>query len=135
MTTIPYITVQLIHIQGSLKGEIQELSDSEILIGRHPDCQVRFSRDEVTLSRIHARIVREGNRFKVVDQSTNGTYVNGVRVPDAYLKDGDVIMFAEGGPKVSFLTRTSTVPPVDATPAPVKSEAVRQAVPGAPVAA
>jgi pSer/pThr/pTyr-binding forkhead associated (FHA) protein len=132
MTTIPYITVQLIHIQGSLKGEIQELSDSEILIGRHPDCQVRFSRDEVTLSRIHARIVREGNRFKVVDQSTNGTYVNGVRVPDVYLKDGDVIMFAEGGPKVSFLTRTSTVPPVDATPAPVKSEAVRQAVRQAP---
>jgi pSer/pThr/pTyr-binding forkhead associated (FHA) protein len=129
MTTIPYIIVQLIHIQGSLKGEIQEFADSEILIGRHPDCQVRFSRDEVTLSRIHARIVREGNRFKVVDQSTNGTYVNGARVPEAYLKDGDVIMFAEAGPKVSFLTRTATAPPVDAPPAAPKQEAMRQTQP------
>jgi pSer/pThr/pTyr-binding forkhead associated (FHA) protein len=90
---------------------------------------VRFSRDEVTLSRIHARIVREGNRFKVVDQSTNGTYVNGARVPEAYLKDGDVIMFAEAGPKVSFLTRTATAPPVDAPPAAPKQEAMRQTQP------
>jgi pSer/pThr/pTyr-binding forkhead associated (FHA) protein len=111
MTTIPYITVQLVHIQGPLKGEILEVADSEIRIGRHPDCQVRFPKDDVTLSRIHARIVREGNRFKLVDESTNGTYVNGLRVPEAYLKDGDVIMFAEGGPKVSFLTQTASAPP------------------------
>ena len=58
----------------------------------------------VTLSRRHARIIREGNRFKIVDQSTNGTLVNGQLVPEAYLKDGDVITFSEGGPKISFLT-------------------------------
>lgn len=116
MTTIPYITVQLVHIQGPFKGEIMELADSDIRIGRHPDCQVRFPKDEVTLSRVHARIVREGNRFKLVDQSTNGTYVNGQRLPEAYLKDGDVIMFAEGGPKVSFLTQTTSAPPVQPEP-------------------
>ncbi|MCJ8501806.1 FHA domain-containing protein [Desulfatitalea alkaliphila] len=109
MVQPPQIVVQLVHIQGPLKGSIQELSDGEIKIGRHPDCQVRFAKEEVTLSRIHAIIVREGNRFKIVDQSTNGTFVNGVRVPEAYLKDGDVLMFAEGGPKVSFLTMTAAV--------------------------
>jgi pSer/pThr/pTyr-binding forkhead associated (FHA) protein len=106
MTTIPSISVQLVHMQGPLKGEIQEIPDSEILIGRHPDCQVLFPRDMTTLSRIHAKIIREGNRFKLIDQSTNGTFVNGQKTSETYLKDGDVVMFSEGGPKVSFLTQT-----------------------------
>ena len=93
MATIPQISIQLVHIQGPLKGEIQTFDDAEIRIGRHPDCQVRFPKDLVTLSRHHARIVREGNRFKLIDMSTNGSYVNGQRVSEAYLKDGDVITF------------------------------------------
>lgn len=116
MTTMPTISVQLVHIQGPLKGEIQEFTDHEISIGRHPDCQVNFPKDLVTLSRIHARIVREGNRFKLSDQSTNGTYVNGQKVSEIYLKDGDVVMFAEGGPKVSFLTQTGDRPIQPASP-------------------
>jgi len=110
MNAIPHIIVQLVHIEGPLKGEIQELSDIEIVIGRHPDCQVQFPKDVATLSRKHARIVREGNRFKIIDQSTNGTFVNGKPVEEAYLKDGDVITFAEGGPKLSFLTQVSDQP-------------------------
>ena len=54
------------------------------------------------MSRKHAEIIREGNRFKLVDLSANGTFVNGKRVKEVYLKDGDVLTFAEGGPKVSF---------------------------------
>lgn len=103
MTSIPRITVQLIHIHGPLKGRIHELSDSEIHIGRHPDCQVQFPKDLTAVSRLHARIVREGNRFKFIDQSTNGSYVNGQRITETYLKDGDVITLSESGPKLSFL--------------------------------
>jgi pSer/pThr/pTyr-binding forkhead associated (FHA) protein len=105
MTTIPTIVVQLVHIDGPLKGEIQEFLDQEISIGRLPTCQVQFPKDFTMISRNHARIVREGNRFKLVDQSANGTFVNGKRVTEAYLKSGDVLLLAEGGPKVSFLTR------------------------------
>lgn len=118
MTVIPNIIIQLVHIEGPQKGEIQELSDPEIIIGRHPDCQVQFPKNLVTLSRRHARIVREGNRFKIVDQSTNGTFVNGKQVKEAYLKDGDVITFAEGGPKVSFLTQVSDQPAPQTTAQP-----------------
>lgn len=143
MNAIPHITIQLVHIHGPLKGEIQELADPEIRIGRHPDCQVQFPKDVVTISRHHARIVREGNRFKLIDQSTNGTYVNGQRVPEAYLKDGDVIMFAEGGPKISFLTQTSdqaispapaTSPPPPRHPTPPASLAPPPVSPPAPAA-
>lgn len=76
-----------------------------ILIGRHPSCHVLFPKDVAIVSRRHAQIVREGNRFKLIDQSANGTFVNGKRVKEAYLKNGDVLIFAEGGPKVSFLTK------------------------------
>jgi len=88
-----------------MKGEIQEFPDTEISVGRHPSCHVRFPKDLAIISRIHARIVREGNRYKLIDQSTNGTFLNGARITEAYLKDGDILLFADGGPKVSFLTK------------------------------
>jgi pSer/pThr/pTyr-binding forkhead associated (FHA) protein len=128
MTAIPHIIVQLVHIEGPLKGEIQELFDAEIIIGRHPDCQVQYPKDMGTLSRKHARILREGNRFKIIDQSTNGTFVNGKPVTEAYLKDGDVINFAEGGPKLSFLTQVSDQP-LTQQPAPPPQAALSPAAP------
>jgi len=106
----PTIIVQLVHIQGPLKGQIQEFSDPEILIGRRPSCHLRFPVDLTIISREHATIIREGNRFRVVDKSANGTFVNGKRIKEAYLKDGDVMSFAEGGPKVSFLTQMREAP-------------------------
>lgn len=141
MSMIPDISVQLVHIQGPRKGDIQEFTENEINIGRHPDCQVNFSKELTNLSRIHARIVREGNRFKLIDASTNGTYVNGQRISETFLKDGDVLMFTENGPKVSFLTQTvdaqhgAQLPPmtaprsVSATSAPLQPPAPRQAPP------
>ena len=106
MKKAPEIMVQLVHIEGPMKGEIHEFSESSITIGRHPSCREQFPKDITVVSRRHAEIKREGNRFKLIDTSTNGTFLNGHLVKgETYLKDGDVLMFAEGGPKVSFLTR------------------------------
>lgn len=101
---IPMIVVSLVHIHGPMKGEIQEISKERIGIGRHPSNDVLFPKDLTIVSRNHAEIIREGNRFRLVDKSANGTFVNGRKVEETFLKDGDVIEFAEGGPKVSFLT-------------------------------
>ena len=105
MKSAPSIIVQIVHIEGPLKGQIQEFAESEISIGRHPSCGIRFPADLNLVSRRHARITREGNRFKLNDDSTNGTVLNGELVKEAYLKDGDVLAIAQGGPKISFLTR------------------------------
>ncbi len=106
MKVQPSKIVELIHIYGPMKGVIQEFSEDCISIGRHPSCSVCFtSKDLVSVSRNHAEITREGNQFKLVDQSTNGTYLNGKKVKEAYLKDGDVLEFSEGGPKVSFIAK------------------------------
>ncbi len=105
MPQAPTIIVQLVHIQGPLKGQIQEFAEFPVYIGRHSSCQVRFDKDLTTISRRHARIDRQGNRFRIIDASTNGTFVNGKRIADVYLRDGDVITFTENGPKASFLTK------------------------------
>jgi pSer/pThr/pTyr-binding forkhead associated (FHA) protein len=136
MPQVPNISVQLIHIQGPLKGQIQDFSQFPVKIGRHSSCQVRFDKDLTTISRRHARIERHGNRFRIIDASTNGTYVNGKRIADVYLRDGDVITFSDNGPKASFLTNIETaeapvqsIPsrapahmPVSSTPAPVSPQ-------------
>ena len=106
----PDMVINIVHIQGPLKGDIQEFEDSEIRIGRNFECQVRFPKDLLIVSRDHARILREGNRFKLINKSVNLTYLNGKAVSEneeAYLKSGDWLMFAEGGPKVSFLTKVA----------------------------
>ena len=125
MPQVPNITVQLVHIQGPLKGQIQDFSQFPVHIGRHSSCQVRFDKDLTTLSRRHARIDRQGNRFRIIDASTNGTYVNGKRIADVYLRDGDVITFSENGPKASFLTK------IEAGEAPIAN--ARSAQPAQPM--
>ena len=114
----PVIVVQLIHISGPLKGEIQEFTEGTIAIGRHPSCHVKFPREFTSISRNHAEIVREGNQFRLIDRSANGTFVNGKKIQEIYLKEGDVVMFAEGGPKVSFLTQMKEGQVVTETPPP-----------------
>lgn len=119
------IIAQLVHISGPLKGEIQEFSEPEITIGRHPSCLVRFPADLVLISRNHAGIVREGNTFRLVDSSTNGTFVNGKRIKEVVLKNGDVITLGERGPKFSFLSEVkegTVTPEVPETPPPPRAD-------------
>jgi pSer/pThr/pTyr-binding forkhead associated (FHA) protein len=48
-------------------------------LGRHPDSEI--SLDDITVSRRHAEIVRQGEDFVVADTgSLNGTYVNNQRI-------------------------------------------------------
>ncbi len=48
--------------------------------------------DDAGVSGFHAKIVNEGNRWKVIDQmSANGTFVNGQKANISYLKHGDKV--------------------------------------------
>jgi hypothetical protein len=65
--------------------------DSDVTdIGRHPDSHIFL--DDITVSRRHAEIRRDGASFSLSDVgSLNGTYVNRERVEDAELRSGDEI--------------------------------------------
>jgi len=118
--------VQLITSPAAERAD-QEFAEGSILIGRHPSCHVRFPADVTVLSG-HTRDRPEGNQFRLVDKSTNGTFVNGKRITETFLKSGDVLAFAEGGPKVSFLTEVKEAPAVVAAPPPRLRRSVSQCV-------
>ena len=60
-------------------------------VGRGITADVRL--DDHTVSARHAIVVARGDRLRILDdRSTNGTLVNGRRVDEAVLRDGDVIV-------------------------------------------
>jgi len=124
MASPPYILVQIIHMQGGLKGKIQESDANLITLGRSESCTIVFPPKEPGVSREHARIEREGNQFKLTDVSKFGTFVNGKQVREAFLKNGDVIEFGPGGPLVSFCAEITTAPVAPHPPAPLVQPAV-----------
>lgn len=61
-----------------------------IVIGRHPESDIFL--DDITVSRRHAEIRREGDSFVITDTgSLNGTYLNRERIESAPLSNGDEI--------------------------------------------
>ena len=51
---------------------------------------------DATVSRVHATLRLDGGRLRLEDMgSTNGTFVDGVRVRDAYVSPGNLVRLAE----------------------------------------
>ena len=67
------------------------LLDSDLsTVGRHPESDIFL--DDITVSRRHVEFRRHDASFRVHDVgSLNGTYVNGDRVDDAELQNGDEV--------------------------------------------
>ena len=103
MSNMPGILVQIVHIEGIRKGEIDEFQQSVINVGRAHSSDVLFPGDVRVVSRKHAEIKREGNRYLLVNHGQNGCFVNRLQVDQTYLNQGDIITFSKAGPKVSFL--------------------------------
>jgi len=65
----------------------------EFTVGRSAGCNIVSDSPEV--SKLHARLLRAADKLTVRDLgSANGTWVNGVRVSEAPLLDGDLLAFA-----------------------------------------
>jgi adenylate cyclase len=66
------------------------LDRPETVMGRGPECQVQLS--DYGISRQHAKVVKSDSEYVVIDlNSRNGTRVNGTRVTQLVLSDGDEI--------------------------------------------
>jgi pSer/pThr/pTyr-binding forkhead associated (FHA) protein len=87
---------------GGRSGESFVLDTSPTTIGRSPECAIFL--DDVTVSRKHAVVTQDGDRWKLEDQSSlNGTFVNRERVDSAQLTDGDELQI--GKYRLTFLQR------------------------------
>jgi pSer/pThr/pTyr-binding forkhead associated (FHA) protein len=70
-----------------------ELGETPAVVGRDPKCGIFM--DTPLLSREHARIECREGRHVVVDlDSTNLTKVNGERITEKALRDGDEVQFS-----------------------------------------
>ena len=87
---------------GGRAGESFEAIGDQALIGRSPECDVFL--DDVTVSRRHAELTRDGKVFTIRDLgSLNGTFVNRRRVEAAELHDDDEVQI--GKYRLTFLQR------------------------------
>ena len=91
---------------GSRAGQTQSFEKSVIAVGRHPLSDLRFDPNiDIDVSTRHGEIRHLDNQYLIVDnESTNGTFVNGERLPrggSRSLRNGDVIGFGNHGPTVA----------------------------------
>ena len=85
---------------GGRAGETFETSGLRTLIGRSPECHVFL--DDVTVSRRHAEIIHEDDRYVIRDLgSLNGTFVNRRRIESVALSADDEVQI--GKYRMTFL--------------------------------
>jgi len=87
--------------RGAKAGTRYLVNDDRTTIGRHPDSDIFL--DDVTVSRRHAEVRREGEAVLMSDVgSLNGTYLNRSRIETGSLRSGDEVQV--GKFKLVFLT-------------------------------
>ena len=97
-------------LRGRRKGRDFRIDKDNSVLGRDGSCDYVIEDD--TVSREHARIRKEGDKFVLFDLgSGNGTFCNGEKIQRVELQDGDVlkigeslILFKEAKPRVSLQT-------------------------------
>ena len=83
----------LIGISNDVVGKQYILRKEKIEIGRRPSSDIMLT--ESSVSSMHAQLIESEGNWKVLNLlSSNGTYVNGKKVVDQILKQGDMIAFA-----------------------------------------
>jgi len=80
-------------------GSRHEVKQGRAVLGRSRECDVQLS--DTNVSRRHAELRRDGMSYRIVDLgSTNGMEVNGKRVREAELRDGDTLTL--GSTRIAF---------------------------------
>ncbi|MGB8353624.1 MAG: AAA family ATPase [Chthoniobacteraceae bacterium] len=110
---MPQIRVKM----GFQQGSVFPLEDKKMLIGRDPQSDILLDL-ESPASRHHATLYKVANQWRIQDQgSTNGTLLNGSRIEDSALRNGDKIVI---GTAIFVYEDTAPAPAPASTPA--KSE-------------
>lgn len=101
---------QLMVIEGEDKGKKFRLDKPSIKIGKKEGND--FVLSDKTVSRNHIEIEYTSDSFLLKDMhSTNGTYVNGTKVKEAYLAPGDVIKLGNTSIEFQAFSETAKIEP------------------------
>lgn len=94
IAALPRNSALLIAHSGANQGARFLLDQDLTTVGRHPEAGIFL--DDVTVSRRHVELTRQGLGFQIRDLgSLNGTYVNHDRVDEYALKPGDEVQIGK----------------------------------------
>jgi len=83
-----------------------QITKAETLIGRDSSNDLQI--DNTGISRFHTRVIFYENNFYALDEgSGNGTYVNGIKITQQLLNDGDTIQLAKYRVRLEMESKTS----------------------------
>jgi pSer/pThr/pTyr-binding forkhead associated (FHA) protein len=106
------LTIEAARLFVSSKGRVVAevaLNRPRMILGRDTGCDI--SLDSSYVSRYQNLFLETEDGWMLIDlNSTNGCYVNGHRVREHRLQDGDVI--AVGHHQLSFVSASSNLPPL-----------------------
>lgn len=95
------ITLTLLHpVQSTPVQSWSFEQDPVVRIGRAVDNHVVLY--SAVVSRYHVELRRTGTQWEVVNIGTNGTYLDGKRVHQAPLSDGNIMRLARSGPNIQI---------------------------------
>ncbi len=81
-----------------------ESDKNEIMIGRNAENDIVV--ENLAVSKLHARIVKQDEAYYIEDlNSTNGTYLNKIRITKKDLKDNDIISVGKHSIEIHFLKK------------------------------
>ncbi len=107
---------RVVVVEGPDKGHSFTLdpnAPSRILLGTSPVCELRLT--DPTVSRRHAAFEPAGKRYRLTDfNSTNGTFVDGVAVVEAFVTGGELVRVGSSALRIE-------TDEVEAQPAPLPS--------------
>jgi transcriptional regulator with PAS, ATPase and Fis domain len=87
---------------------LEDVTTQRVLVGQSAVCAVQLK--DPAVSRRHAALEGEGGAVRIVDLgSSNGTFVNEVRIRDAYLRGGDSIRVGSSKLRVDLDADAHTV--------------------------
>jgi len=101
------VTLYLLHPQQTIPlQQWQFEAASAIRIGRAPDNDVILTNPLVSRYHLELRRIDVANQsnpsWQLINQGTNGTFLDGVLVGQSWLKNGSLIQLARGGPTLKF---------------------------------
>lgn len=114
------VTLTLLHPQASTPLQQWSFqSKSTIRIGRSPDNDVILNDPLVSRHHLELKLTpgKSGDSWQLVNQGTNGTFLNGILVMKSPVPDDALIRLAREGPLLKFTINESPAP--DPTPAPI----------------
>ena len=111
---LPQLTLRV--LSGQQRDRVFTRTADLTRLGTAPQADIVLNED--TVSRLHCEILRGGTGYRVRDLgSTNGTFVDGAEVREAYLRPGSLLTL--GAVELEFGTRCSPLESTDIEEAPL----------------